>query len=95
MHRLISPQLEFFIMENFYANLFALNYPIKLLVLKEIQYARNKRRTFLKKKIKEQKSLIDAVILSSRKTLDFIDKEDELIEPQKPVINKIKLYRNE
>ena len=63
--------------------------------IKEIQYARNKRRTSLKKKIKEQKSLIDAVILSSRKTLNFIDNEYELIQLQKPVINKIKLYRNE
>jgi putative transposase len=67
----------------------------KTVSIKEIQYARNKRRTSLKKKVKEQKSLIDAVILSSRKTLDFIDNEDELIQPQKPVINKIKLYRNE
>jgi len=63
--------------------------------IKEIQYARNKRRASLKKKIKEQKSLIDAVIASSRKALDLIDNEGEIIQVKKPLINKIKLYRNE
>ena len=63
--------------------------------IKEIQYARNKRRASLNKRIKEQKSLIDAVISSNRKALDLIDKEDEIIQVEKPLINKIKLYRNE
>lgn len=64
--------------------------------IKEIQCARNKHRTSLKKKIKEQKSLIEAVISSSRKALDLITNEDEIIQIEKKLlINKIKLYRNE
>lgn len=63
--------------------------------IKEVQHARNKRRASLKKKLKEQKSLIDAVILSSRKTLDLIADDDEIIGVEKPLMNKIKLYRNE
>lgn len=63
--------------------------------IKEIQRVRNKRRTSLKKRIKEQKSLIDAVISSSRKTFDLIAAEEEIIKVEKPLMNKIKLYRNE
>jgi len=63
--------------------------------IKEVQHARNKRRASLKKKLKEQKSLIDAVILSSRKNLDLIADDDEIIGVEKPLMNKIKLYRNE
>lgn len=63
--------------------------------IKEIQHARNKRRTSLKKKIKEQKSLIDAVISSGRRDLDLIENENETIHKEKPPANKIKLYKNE
>ena len=63
--------------------------------IKEIQHARNKRRTSLKKKIKEQKSLIDAVISSGRRDLDLIENENETIYKEKPPANKIKLYKNE
>jgi len=63
--------------------------------IKEIQHARNKRRTSLKKKIKEQKSLIDAVISSGRRDLDLIENENETIHEEKPPANKIKLYQNE
>lgn len=63
--------------------------------IKEIQHARNKRRASLKKKIKEQKSLIDAVILSSKRDLDLNENVDEVIKAEKPLTNKIKLYLNE
>jgi putative transposase len=69
--------------------------------IKEIQQARNKRRYQLKKEIKEQKSLIDAVVSSCRKDLeidnpytpdDMAIRANKIIEKSE---NKIKLYNNE
>jgi len=66
--------------------------------IKEVQQVRNKRRYLLKKEIKQQKSLISALISSSRKELgleDVSEQIEEQIITNKPVVSKIKLYRNE
>lgn len=68
------------------------NYTISI---KEIQQVRNKRRNLLKKKIKTQKSLIDAVIAASYKDLPMDNHEDEIIEANELKPNKIRLYNNE
>ena len=65
--------------------------------VKEIQQARNKRRYELKKKIKQQKSVVDAVIEASRKDLELTlstHEEDVSTIDSKPV-NKIRVYKNE
>jgi len=62
--------------------------------LKEIQSARNKRRRELKKKIAERKSLVEAVIFASRKTLSP-SVEVELLKETKPSKSKLKLYESD
>ena len=65
--------------------------------IKEIQYARNKRRRELKTAIKNRKSLVEAVIDASHRELKFSTIEDNPSED--PLIvkttQKLKLYNNE
>ena len=62
--------------------------------LKEIQSVRNKRRRELKKKIAERKSLFEAVVAASRKTLPCSDEVTLLQEPRPPK-SKLKLYETD
>ena len=62
--------------------------------LKEIQSVRNKRRRELKKKIAERKSLFEAVVAASRKTLPCSD-EVELLQETRSSKSKLKLYESD
>jgi putative transposase len=63
--------------------------------IKDIEQARNERKKLLRKEIKQRKSLIDALILSSRKDFGMDEINDETITEDKPMTRKIKLYRND
>ena len=67
----------------------------QMVSIKEVEQARNERRKLLRKEIKQRKSLIDALILSSRKDLGLDSPTDETIKIDQPVTHKIKLYRHD
>lgn len=62
--------------------------------IKEIQKIRTQRRQQLRKQISQRKSLVDAIIESNNKNMEFVCEEDLLLSDKKNP-QKLKLYKHD